>query len=139
MNLMEQESKTTNEISTTKRGAVNVRSVSNEVLEWIEDIQTDIVATSTEEVKAKLSKDSSSKLITLGERSVVYCRNTVGEFPKEKPLMRITCSGGRTANQKLASDIVALVKFCCSKKSTTKLNDIFPKLAPQNDCMFFFS
>ena len=139
INLTEQESETTREILNTQRGAVNVRSMSNEILKSIEDIQTDIVATSTEKIKAKLSKDSLSELTTMRKKIVVYCRNTFAEFPKEKPLRRVTRSGGRSANEKLTSDIVALVKSCCSKEATTELNDIFPKSVTQNDCMYFSS
>lgn len=102
----------------------------------IKDIEKDIIATSMEDVKANLSKDGSGKLNSLRDKIVEFCKVTYPEFPKGKPVRRITRSGGRTANEKLASDIVAMVKFCGSKEVTAELNELFPKLSSHSEASF---
>jgi uncharacterized small protein (DUF1192 family) len=98
-----------------------------ETQKFIEVLNTEILTTSTAAVKVKLSKDSSVKLHGKRDKIMEYCRYKFPNFPKDKPLRRITRSGGKSANEKLASDIIALVKYCCSEEMTVEINDMFKK------------
>lgn len=98
-----------------------------EMQQFVEVLHKEILTTSTEAVKVKLSKDSMVKLHGKREKIMGYCRYKFPNFPKDKPLGRITRSGGKSANEKLASDIIALVKYCCSGEMTIEINDMFKK------------
>ena len=58
---------------------------------------------------------------------IEYCKHKFPTFPKDKPLCRITCTGGKSANDKLASELVALVKYCCSGEMSVNIHDMFLK------------
>ena len=92
-----------------------------ETLKCVDVLITEISTTSTEAIKAKLSKDSVEKLNGRRDEVIEYCRYKFPNFSKDKPLRRITRSGGKSANEKLGSDIVALVKYCCSGERQLRL------------------
>ncbi|CAB4021146.1 Hypothetical predicted protein [Paramuricea clavata] len=110
-----------------------------ETQKLVEELNTEILTTSTAAVKAKLSKDSSAKLHGKRDKIMEYCRYKFPNFPKDKPLRRITRSGGKSANEKLASDIIALVKYCCSEEITVEINELFKKSSSVHPEMSFSS
>ncbi len=110
-----------------------------ETQKFVDVLITQISTTSTEAVKAKLSKDSVEKLNGRRDEIIEYCRYKFPNFSKDKPLRRITRSGGKSANEKLASDIVALVKYCCSGETAAEINDMFKKSSSAHPEMSFIS
>ena len=108
---------------------VEARSERNfdEIQKFINDLERDIAATSTETVKAKLVKDYPGKLNSKRDKIADFCKRKFVDFPKEKLLRRISRSGGKSANEKLAGDIIELVKFCLSREITDEFKDMFKK------------
>ena len=70
---------------------------------------------------------------------IEYCKYKFPSFPKDKPLRRITRTGGKSANDKLASDLVALVKYCCSGEMSVEIRDMFKKSAASQETSFISS
>jgi predicted nucleic acid-binding Zn-ribbon protein len=58
---------------------------------------------------------------------IEYCKQKLPNMPKGKPSRRLNRQGGRSATDKLAADIIILIKSCSSGVITSELNDIFPK------------
>ena len=85
-----------------------------EIQTYIEKLSSEISRSSTAETQAKLCKDTTGKLYSKRDDMIAFCKNKFSNFPKDKPLRRITRTGGKSANEKLASDLIALVKYCCS-------------------------
>ena len=108
---------------------VEARSERNfdEIQKFINDLERDIAATSTETVKAKLVKDYPGKLNSKRDKIADFCKRKFVDFTKEKLLRRISRSGGKSANEKLVGDIIELVKFCLSREITDEFKDMFKK------------
>ena len=89
-----------------------------EILKFIEDTERDIAAKSTEHVKPKgiLTRDKKANLYKRREKILDYCKSEIIECPKEKLVRRLNRTGGRSANEKLACDIIALVNFYSSRE-----------------------
>ncbi len=99
----------------------------DEIQKFINVLERDIAVTSTETVKAKLVKDYSGKLNSKRDKIADFCKRKFVDFPKEKLLRRMSHLGGKTANEKLAGDIIELVKFCLSREITDEFKDMFKK------------
>ena len=97
------------------------------ISQHIEKLERDIAPTSSTEVKLKLSKYSSSNLTDMRAVIIEYCKQKLPNMPKGKPSRRLNRQGGRSATDKLAADIIILIKSCSSGVITSELNDIFPK------------
>ena len=88
-----------------------ITSKEDEILKFINDTQRAIAVTSSEEVKGKLSQDSTADLFAKRETILQICQRKFPDCPKDKLIRRQTRHGGRTANDKLATDIIALIKY----------------------------
>ena len=104
-----------------------ITSKKDEILEFINNTERAIAATSSEEVRRKLSRDSTAHLFARIESTLHLCQSKFPDCPKDKPIKRQTRSGGRTANDKLAADIIALIKYYTSGELTIEFNEIFKK------------
>ncbi|CAB4009797.1 Hypothetical predicted protein [Paramuricea clavata] len=98
-----------------------------EILKFIEDTERDIAAKSTQYVKGILTRDKTANLYKRREKILDYCKSKIIECPKEKLVRRLNRTGGRSANEKLACDIIALVNFYSSREITAEFNDMFRK------------
>ena len=78
-------------------------------------------------MKAKLVKDYRGKINSKRDKIADFCKRKFVDFPKEKLLRRMSRSGGKSANEKLAGDIIELVKFCLSREITVEFKDMFKK------------
>ena len=107
--------------------AVSDGSCLDIISQHIENLERDIAATSSTEVKSKLSKYSSSNLTDMRAAIIKYCKQKLPNMPKGKPSRRLNRQGGRTAIDKLAADIIVLIKLCSSGVITSELIDMFPK------------
>ena len=92
--------------------AVSDGSYLDIISQHIENLERDIAATSPTEVKSKLSKYSSSNLMDMRPAIIKYCKQKLPNMPKGKPSRRLNRQGGRTAIEKLAADIIVLIKSC---------------------------
>ena len=110
-----------------------------EVQKYIEELRSEISRSSTAEVQAKLCKDTTGKLYSKRDDMIAFCKYKYSNFPKDKPLRRITRTGGKSANEKLASDLIALVKYCCSGEMTVEIHDMFKKSSVTQDTSFISS
>lgn len=96
-------------------------------MKFINDTQRAIAVTSSEEVKGKLSQDSTADLFAKRESILQICQRKFPDCPKDKLIRRQTRHGCRTANDKLATDIIALMKYYTSGEISVEFNEIFKK------------
>jgi hypothetical protein len=94
-------------------------------LKFINDTQRAIAVTSSEEVKGKLSQDSTADLFAKRESILQICQRKFPDCPRDKLIRRQTRHGCRTANDNLASDIIALMKYYTSGEISVEFNEIF--------------
>ena len=80
-----------------------------EIQKYVEELRSEISRSSTAEVQANLCKDTTGKLYSKRDDMIAFCKYKFSNFPKDKPLRRITRTGGKSANEKLASGLIALV------------------------------
>ena len=71
-----------------------------EIQTYIEELSSEISRSSTAEVQAKLCKDTTGKLYSKRDDMIAFCKYKFSNFPKDKPLRRITRIGGKSANEK---------------------------------------
>jgi hypothetical protein len=100
-----------------KAGKIEV----TDILKYISIIERDIL------VKQKLLKYSSLNLNNMRTGIIELCKHKFPQFPRSKPFRRLNRQGGRSATEKLAMDILNVVKFCSSGEVTSEINDIFSK------------
>jgi hypothetical protein len=110
-------------VKAIKAGNIEV----TDILKYVNIIERDILDTSTEEVKQKLLKYSSLNLNNMRTGIIELCKHKFPQFPRSKPFRRLNRQGGRSATEKLAMDILNVVKFCSSGEVTSEINDIFSK------------
>ena len=106
-------------------GRLTQDSLTNEeekVLRFIKEIEREFVVTSLADTKSNLSKQKQSKLNARRDELIDYCKHNFIDFPKDK--RRVTRSG-KTANEKLSRDIIALVNFALTRQLTSELRHIF--------------
>ena len=113
---------TTSDIYDKFLKAVSDGSYLDIISQHIENLERDIAATSSTEVKSKLSKYSSSNLTDMRAAIIKYCK--LPNMPKGKPSRRLNRQGGL---DKLAADIIVLIKSCSPGAKTSELIDMFPK------------
>ena len=65
-----------------------------EIQKYIEELNSEILKSSTAAVQVKLSKDTSGKLHSRRDNMIEYCKYKFPSFPNDKPLRRITRTGG---------------------------------------------
>ena len=87
-----------------------------------------IQSKSSEAVIWHLVAKHASNLVDLRDTVLQVVQSKWNTCPKGKLLRRITRSGGTTASEKLAQDIVLLVKFYESGEVSQGLTDIFQKV-----------
>ena len=92
-----------------------------DILKYINIIERDIL------VKQKLLKYSSLNLNNMRTGIIELCKHKFPQFPRSKPFRRLNRQGGRSATEKLAMDILNVVKFCSSGEMTSEINYIFSK------------
>ena len=112
---------TTSDIYDKFLKAVSDGSYLDIISQHIENLERDIEATSSTEVKSKLSKYSSSNLTDMRAVIIKYCKQKLPNMPKGKPSRRLNRQGGRTAIDKLATDIIVVIKSCSSGVITSEL------------------
>ena len=88
---------------------------------------TEISNSSSEAVIQRLAKEGSQKLNRMRDIMLTSCISKWPECPKEKLCRRITRTGGRTAAEKIATDIVILTKYGSSGELSDELLEIFQK------------
>ena len=99
-------------------GRLTEGSLTNEeekVLRFIKEIEREFVVTSLADTKSILSKQKQSELNARRDELIDYCKHNFIDFPKDKPIRRVTRSG-KTANEKLSCDIIALVNFALTRR-----------------------
>ena len=104
---------------------------------YIEELNSESLKSSIAAVQV-ISKDTSGKLHSR-ESTIEYCKYKFPSFPKDKPLRRRTSIGGKSANDKLASYLIALVRYCCSGEMYTKIGDMFKKSSVSQETSFVCS
>ena len=86
-----------------------------------------ITATSSKEVKGKLSRESTADTFAKRESILQICQNRFPDCLKDKLIRRQTWHGGQTPSNKLATDIIALMKYYTSGEIPVEFNKIFKK------------
>ncbi len=107
-------------------GRLTEDSLANEeekVLRFIKEIEREFLVTSMVDTKStNLWKQKQSELNARRDELIDYCKHNFIDFPKDK--RRVTRSG-KTANEKLSRDIIALVNFALTRQLTSELHHIF--------------
>ena len=95
---------------------------------FVNDLIDIIESKSSEAVIRHLVAKHASNLVDLRDKVLQVAQSKWNTCPKGKLLRRITRSGGTTTSEKLAQDIVLLVKFYESGEVSQGLTDIFQKV-----------
>ena len=95
---------------------------------FVNDLINILQSKSSEAVTRHLVTKYASNLVGLRDKVLQVVQSKWSSCPKGKLLRRITRSGGTTASEKLAQDIVLLVKFYECGEVSQGLTDILQKV-----------
>ena len=95
---------------------------------FVNDLINILQSKSSEAVIRHLVMKYASNLVGLRDKVLQVVQSKWSSCPKGKLIRRITRSGGTTASEKLAQDIVLLVKFYECSEVSQGLMDIFQKV-----------
>ena len=95
---------------------------------FVNDLINILQSKSSEAVIRHLVMKYASNLVGLRDKVLQVVQSKWSSCPKGKLIRRITRSGGTTASEKLAQDIVLLVKFYECSELSQGLMDIFQKV-----------